>query len=530
MSRNPAMNAAQAEAAIGPRGSTPITSANRHLVRTWLAASGIVPAEIARTMSVGELDAAYNGLKPHDETRNAIITRYSKRTHDDAPGGILGGGESIQDEEGDNEGDNEGEGEGDSSGNGGGDDDPILGILQRDAETRAAHYDKAARGAAWAQKTGKLKDAGRTHVETLRRVSEASAQALAAYVAQQAQGGKGGQSPGQGMPGGSQMPQVPGMTPEQVRKQMQKAVREAARNVAREQAREAVKEAAREIAEREAERKLVIQFGEEKPRELPDGCMHMQFEEALRVVEARVPLALIGPAGSGKTTACEQIAKALSLTFYIQGAVSGTHELLGFMDAMRNYQTTPFRQAFEHGGLLCMDEIDAGDAGAILVMNSALANDYMAFPDKAEPVKRHPDFYFVACANTYGQGADRLYVGRAQLDAATLDRFYFLSWFYDERLEARVSGGTLGDVPAPSPVLSWGQWPADQWLDYVRKTRRAAAAERVRMVVSPRASIYGTRLAARGFDAARLAECLIWKGIDADTRTRVEARAAEGVE
>ena len=50
------------------------------------------------------------------------------------------------------------------------------------------------------------------------------------------------------------------------------------------------------------------------------------------LVEA-INLALVGPAGSGKTTVCEQIAEALELPFYMLGAVSGSHEFLGYVDA-----------------------------------------------------------------------------------------------------------------------------------------------------------------------------------------------------
>jgi hypothetical protein len=44
-----------------------------------------------------------------------------------------------------------------------------------------------------------------------------------------------------------------------------------------------------------------------------------------------------------------------------------------------------------------------------------------------------------AAANTYGTGADALYVGRNQLDAATLDRFYVVEMDYDRKLEAKLA-------------------------------------------------------------------------------------------
>jgi cobaltochelatase CobS len=214
-------------------------------------------------------------------------------------------------------------------------------------------------------------------------------------------------------------------------------------------------------------------------------------------------LALIGPAGSGKTTAAEQIAEALNLPFYIQGAVSGAHELVGFVDAHGRYQSTPFRQAFEHGGIIVLDEIDAGDPAGLLVMNAALANGHMAFPDQTAPVKKHENFRVVACANTFGTGADRLYVGRNQLDAATLDRFAALSWDYDETLEATLCAD-------------------ESWRKRVQALRHTASNEKARVIISPRASIYGAKLIAAGLDRATVENILVWKGADSELRRRIE--------
>ena len=79
------------------------------------------------------------------------------------------------------------------------------------------------------------------------------------------------------------------------------------------------------------------------------------------------------------------------------------------------------------------DEIDNSDPSALIVINSALANGYMAFPH--ETIDRHPDFRIIAAANTWGKGADLQYVGRNALDAATLDRFDNIFFDYDRKLE-----------------------------------------------------------------------------------------------
>ena len=203
--------------------------------------------------------------------------------------------------------------------------------------------------------------------------------------------------------------------------------------------------------------------------ELPkDEHRHAVFEKALRCVAAGVNLLLVGPAGAGKTTLAEQISRALSISFEFCGALDSPYKLTGFIDAQGRVVNTAFRRAYEHGGLFLFDEIDGSLPGAILAFNAALANGQADFPDGS--VQRHPDFRVVAAANTYGLGADRQYVGRNQLDAASLDRFVMIEMGYDEVLERALTGN-------------------DAWFERVLAVRKAVTSAKVRAIVSPRASI-----------------------------------------
>jgi hypothetical protein len=152
------------------------------------------------------------------------------------------------------------------------------------------------------------------------------------------------------------------------------------------------------------------------------------------------------------------------------------------MDAMQNYVRTVFRNAYENGGLFLLDEIDAGNSNVLIQLNAALANNYMSFPDGM--IRRHDNFRIVASANTFGLGASRQYVGRNQLDAATLDRFVVLSWDIDDNLEQSLAGGKYG--------------PA--WLDVVRYVRSFVDDQGLRVVVSPRATQRGSLLLSHGMD------------------------------
>ena len=166
------------------------------------------------------------------------------------------------------------------------------------------------------------------------------------------------------------------------------------------------------------------------------GYYHEKFEQILTQVQLDEPIMLIGPVGSGKNVAVQQVADALGKHMYYTNNASNEFKLTGFIDAGGNYRDTEFYKAFKNGGVFFLDEIDNSDPSALIVINSALANGYMAFPH--ETIDRHPDFRIVAAANTWGKGADLQYVGRNALDGATLDRFDNIFFDYDRHLEEKL--------------------------------------------------------------------------------------------
>ena len=224
------------------------------------------------------------------------------------------------------------------------------------------------------------------------------------------------------------------------------------------------------------------------------GKQHFQFEKLSKYVQTKNNIFLVGSAGSGKTTAARNIAKALNIKFYFTGAINSEYKLTGFIDAQGRIVNTEFRKAYEHGGLFLFDEIDASFPQAILAFNAALANDFMDFPDKKVP--KHKNFYCIAAANTFGTGADRQYVGRNQLDAATLDRFITLNWEIDETLERELANN-------------------HEWVNYVQKARKAASKIGERHIISPRASMQGADLLRIGIDRKEVEKDVLWKGLDA---------------
>lgn len=204
-------------------------------------------------------------------------------------------------------------------------------------------------------------------------------------------------------------------------------------------------------------------------------AQHYQFENLLKCLAAKTNVMMVGAAGSGKTTTAAKVSEALGIPFYSisVGIQTSKVEFMGYMDANGKYVRTLWREAYENGGNFLIDEIDAGNPGIMTVINAALANDICAFPDKM--VKKHEDFICCAAANTWGRGADRMYVGRNQLDAATLDRFVKMNFDYDEKLEDKIVTNK-------------------EWLKVVRKIRSVVYDKKMRVLVTPRASIYGSQL------------------------------------
>lgn len=239
-----------------------------------------------------------------------------------------------------------------------------------------------------------------------------------------------------------------------------------------------------------------------KKQEVKVGKVHNKFDLVLACMSARTNVALVGPAGSGKTTTVAKAAEALSLKFYSKSvsAQTGIHEFFGYQDANGNYVSTLFRTAYEQGGVFLLDEFDAGNPNVLAALNQATANDSCAFADGMIP--KHEDFICVMAGNTFGHGANSEYVGRNKIDAATLDRFAFIDFPYDEDLEYALADNK-------------------DWCRRVQAFRRKVADKKVKTVISPRATIIGCQLLKAGVKQREVEELVIYKGLSETQRNLI---------
>lgn len=253
------------------------------------------------------------------------------------------------------------------------------------------------------------------------------------------------------------------------------------------------------------------------------GIQHRKLPLILKLLAIpEINVALVGPAGSGKSRVAFEAAKALDLqcspvSFNI---LSSKADVLGFVDASGAYHASAFRERFEQGGLFIADEFDAAHAGVATILNAAIANRICTFGDN-KTVQAHDSFRFVACMNTYGTGATAEYVGRNRLDAATLDRFVFVTMEYDDALERTLCGIETSNPPIdlePRTAPS-----ASDWLSIIRRAREITKRENIRAIISPRASIMGCKLASAGIGRKHLLEMLIYRGLPDTDRAKLAA-------
>lgn len=221
-------------------------------------------------------------------------------------------------------------------------------------------------------------------------------------------------------------------------------------------------------------KKVEVEVGETKAKF--DEVLHAKFDTVVKFVKMNEPVFLTGNAGTGKNVLCKQVAKALGLDFYFTNAVTQEYKLTGFTDASGVYHKTQFYDAFTKGGLFMLDEMDASIPEVLVILNCAIANRYFDFPSGKDEngnliggyTEAHPDFRVISAGNTFGLGADYEYVGRNQLDMASLDRFALVNIDYDRNIETSVAEGDM------------------ELVEFVEELRKIARESSIRMVISYR--------------------------------------------
>lgn len=247
-----------------------------------------------------------------------------------------------------------------------------------------------------------------------------------------------------------------------------------------------------------------------KSPELPGvkvGLTHRLFEKLVKLIQVQtvdgnhVNVYMHGPAGSGKSTAASQAAKALEIPYGYTSLNPQTPEsrLIGFIHAGGQYVETEFFKRYTQGGVYCLDEIDNAASSLITTLNSLLENGHGAFPHGIFP--RHKDFVCVCTANTIGRGGNINYPERRALDGAFLDRFHFIEWTYDDSLVKAIVYGILGDTDGKT------------FMDRIDESKTKLQSKYPSHIVSPRAYIQGAAMLKNGFVLSDILDSVVFRGV-----------------
>jgi hypothetical protein len=183
---------------------------------------------------------------------------------------------------------------------------------------------------------------------------------------------------------------------------------------------------------------------------------------------------LYGPAGTGKTTICRQLAEEAGLPCTILSCSAGTSpaEITGFK--YPEPRASAISRAIAQPGIIVLDEMPMLEPDVAAVCNALLANNELE--TSTGHVIRNPDCIIIATANTTGTGADRQYIGNNQLDAATLDRFAgaFVRVDYSAEYESRF------DSEVVTFCQNLRRLVKDNGLDRIVSTRAIIAADKLK--------------------------------------------------
>ncbi len=169
------------------------------------------------------------------------------------------------------------------------------------------------------------------------------------------------------------------------------------------------------------------------------------------------------------------------------------------------YMRTIFRNAWENGGLVLFDECGLAPGAFLNVLNSALEQKIICFPD-GQTIKIHENCFLCFADNSTLYGNDSLYPERTDVGGAFRDRLTYVEFPYDEALELQILihkfGGSL--------------LRAQKWHNVVKTIRRDLANLGIPIFASPRFAYKSAIWFQRGLEFEKIMSMELYRGQTAD--------------
>lgn len=271
--------------------------------------------------------------------------------------------------------------------------------------------------------------------------------------------------------------------------------------IARKQAEETARKQAEEAA---LNGKTVLALSDGTTVEVK-GKVHPVFKEALEDLKEFHCIYLHGPAGTGKSFMCRQLAEALGVECYISSQSTLKYDLLGTYNVKGEHIYTAFTRAAVNGGVWLWDEYDRSSPDSCTAINDALANGRVDIPGIGM-VDLHPNFYCVAAGNTCGFGGSSKYTAAQQQDYASLTRFLSkISIDYCREMDLIVTNNDTA------------------LCDFVEAVRKAIKETSIEIDVPIRV-LKPLQQKAKRTNKQRALECCLFAGIGATQIKQISAR------
>ena len=187
------------------------------------------------------------------------------------------------------------------------------------------------------------------------------------------------------------------------------------------------------------------------------------FEDFLSI---GATIAVVGPAGNGKTTGCRKLLEASGFHVYEMDCTDATmpQDIIGRTSLRSENGATvtewvagPLAKAFnDPRGALLLNEYDALDPRSAMALQSALEAGHSrraTSPDSGEQLQACGPCPIVLTLNTLGHGATSSYQGRNALDGANRDRVEMIVTGYEHEAAIMVSHGI-----APATADRLAEW------------------------------------------------------------------------